>query len=98
MININSLSADWVYEKRFSVDIEVVKKSFFALVKEEISYRPERKIESPNMVLKDIIDTALLIAKKDILKTEDDKAKFSEINSGINQFRHFVFDGKFEIE
>ena len=40
---------------------------------------------------------ALLIAKKDILKTEDEKAKFAEINTGINQFRHFVFVGKFEI-
>ena len=78
-------------------DIEIVKKSFFAFAKEEISYRHERKIESPHIVLQDIIDTALLIAKKDILKTEDDKAKFGEINTGINQFRHFVFEGKFEI-
>jgi len=78
-------------------DIEIVKKSFFTLAKEEISYRSERKIESPYIVLQDIIDTALLIAKKDILKTEDDKTKFGEINTGINQFRHFVFEGKFEI-
>ena len=78
-------------------DIETVKKSFFALAKEEISYRSEQKIESPYIVLQDIIDTALLIASKDILKKEDDKAKFHEINSGINQFRHFVFEGKFEI-
>jgi hypothetical protein len=33
-------------------------------------------------VLQDIIDTALLIAKKDILKDESDKTKFSEINTG----------------
>jgi len=39
----------------------------------------------------------LLIAKKDILKTESEKARFSEIIKGINQFRHFVFVGKFEI-
>ncbi len=39
----------------------------------------------------------MLIAKKDVLKTEDEKAKFAEINTGINQFRHFVFVGKFEI-
>jgi len=78
-------------------DIEIVKKSFFALAKEEISYRPERKIESPNIILQDIIDTTLLIAKKDILKKEEDKVKFREINTGINQFKYFVFDGKFEI-
>jgi len=78
-------------------DIEIVKKSFFTLAQEEISYRSERKIKSPYIVLQDIIDTALLIARKDILKTEDDKTKFCEINTGINQFRHFVFEGKFEI-
>ena len=78
-------------------DIEIVKKSFFAFAKEEISYRPERKIETPYTVLQDIIDTVLLIAKKDILKTEEDKSKFGEINTGINQFKHFVFEGKFEM-
>jgi hypothetical protein len=39
----------------------------------------------------------LLIARKDILKTDDDKAKYNEIMTGINQFRHFVFQGKFDI-
>lgn len=78
-------------------DITVFKKSFLKTAKGEIAYRPERKIESVEQILNDIIDTALLIAKKDILKTEDEKAKFQEINTGINQFRHFVFVGKFEI-
>jgi hypothetical protein len=78
-------------------DIEVFKKSFLTLAEEEISYRSERKIEMPQQVLHDIIDTALLIARKDILKSEDEKRKFAEINTGINQFRHFVFEGKFEI-
>jgi len=78
-------------------DIDIVKRSFFVFAKEEISYRPERKIETPYTVLQDIIDTTLLIAKKDILKTEDDKVKFGEINTGINQFKHFVFEGKFEM-
>lgn len=78
-------------------DIAVFKKSFLETVKEEIAYRPERNIESVEQVLQDIVDTALLIAKKDILKTVDEKSKFAEINTGINQFRHFVFTGKFEI-
>lgn len=78
-------------------DITVFKKSFLNTAKGEMAYRPERKIESVEQILHDIIDTALLIAKKDILKTENEKAKFSEINMGINQFRHFVFVGKFEI-
>lgn len=78
-------------------DITVFKKSFLETAKGEIEYRPERKIKSVEQVLQDTIDTALLIAKKDILKTEDEKAKFTEINIGINQFRNFVFVGKFEI-
>ncbi|MFT4154353.1 nucleotidyl transferase AbiEii/AbiGii toxin family protein [Parafilimonas sp.] len=78
-------------------DINVLKKSFLETAKGEIAYRPERKIELVEQVLRDTIDTALLIAKKDILKTEGEKVKFAEINTGINQFRHFVFVGKFEI-
>jgi hypothetical protein len=78
-------------------DIDIFKKSFLETAKDEIKYRPERKIKSIEQVLKDIIETSLLIAKKDILKTEDEKAKFAEMNTGINQFRHFVFVGKFEI-
>ncbi|MBS1572919.1 MAG: nucleotidyl transferase AbiEii/AbiGii toxin family protein, partial [Bacteroidetes bacterium] len=78
-------------------DINVFKKSFWETAKGEIEYRPEREIKSVEQVLQDTIDTALLIAKKDILKTDDEKEKFTEINIGINQFRHFVFVGKFEI-
>lgn len=78
-------------------DVEVFKKSFSESAKGEIAYRPERKIESVEHVLRDIIDTALLIARKDILKTEDEKEKYSEISTGINQFRHFVFHDKFDI-
>jgi hypothetical protein len=78
-------------------DMEVFKKSFTESAKGEIAYRPERSIESVEQVLRDIIDTALLIARKDILKTADEKAKFGEIRIGINQFRHFVFVGRFDI-
>ena len=78
-------------------DMEVFKKSFTESAKGEIAYRPERKIESVKQVLRDTIETALLIARKDILKTDDEKAKYAEISTGINQFRHFVFLGRFEI-
>jgi hypothetical protein len=78
-------------------NVEVFKKSFTDSAKGEIAFRPERKIESVEQVLRDIIETGLLIARKDILKTDDEKANFSEINKGINQFRHFVFLGKFDI-
>ena len=78
-------------------DISIFKKSFLETVKREIEYRPKRKIKSVEQVLHDIIETSLLIAKKDILKTKEEKANFAEINTGINQFRHFVFVGKFEV-
>lgn len=78
-------------------DIAVFKNSFLKSAKAEIEYRPERNIESVEHVLQDIINTALLIAKKDTMKTDVEKEQFSEINRGINQFRHFVFAGKFGI-
>ncbi|MDP2237866.1 MAG: nucleotidyl transferase AbiEii/AbiGii toxin family protein [Bacteroidales bacterium] len=78
-------------------DMEVFKKSYTESAIGEIAYRPERNIESVEHVLRDTIETALLIARKDILKTEDEKTKYVEINTGINQFRHFVFLGRFDI-
>ncbi|NTW32984.1 MAG: nucleotidyl transferase AbiEii/AbiGii toxin family protein [Bacteroidetes bacterium] len=78
-------------------DLEILKKSFFESAKGEIEYRPERKINSVEQVLMDTINTAILIAKKDVLNNDEDKIKLSEINTGINQFGHFVFVGKFGI-
>jgi hypothetical protein len=78
-------------------DLQELKKSFNETAKLEITYRPERKIKSVEDVLRDTIDTALLIARKDTLKNDDEKAKYREINTGIDQFRHFVFLGRFGI-
>ena len=78
-------------------DLEIFKKSFYDSAKQEIEYRPERNINSIQEILRDTIDTAILIAKKDVLTTDEDKAKFAEINTGINQFGHFVYEGKFGI-
>ncbi|MEP6792835.1 MAG: nucleotidyl transferase AbiEii/AbiGii toxin family protein [Saprospiraceae bacterium] len=85
----------WLFE--LLTDVTVLKKSFLESAKGEIAYRPERKINSVEQVLKDTIDTSLLIAKGDSSKTDDEKAKFDEIKTGVNQFRHFVFVGKFEM-
>ena len=78
-------------------NLETFKKSFLKYAEGEIAYRPERKITSFEVVLQDIIDTSLLIAKNDVLKSAVDIAKFSEIKLGINQFGHFVYVGKFGI-
>lgn len=76
-------------------DIEVVKQSFHSIVKSEIEYRPERKIESANQVLQDIIDTSLLIAGIMNLSKNEKKPELAEINTGIHQFKHYLFEGTF---
>jgi hypothetical protein len=78
-------------------DLEVFKASYTESVKGEIAYRPERKISSLEQVLRDTIDTALLIAKKDVLNADEDKAKYNEIKIGINQFGHYVYVGNFGV-
>jgi hypothetical protein len=78
-------------------DIEVVKKAFYEAARVEIVYRPERAIESEDQILLDVIETGLLIARKDILTTKEELESFKEISNGINQFRHFVFQGRFDI-
>ncbi len=45
----------------------------------------------------DIINTGILIANFGVVKNDDDKRKLGEIKTGINQFNHFVFDGKFGV-
>lgn len=78
-------------------DLEVFNKSFNESAKGEIEYRPERKIDSVDQVLRDIIDTSIIIAKIIKLSTDDEKVEIREISTGINQFRHYVFEGNFGI-
>ncbi|MHA1586620.1 MAG: nucleotidyl transferase AbiEii/AbiGii toxin family protein [Candidatus Heimdallarchaeota archaeon] len=76
-------------------DIEVVKQSFNSIVIPEIEYRPERNIESADQVLQDIIDTSLLIAGITNLSKDEKDPALREINTGINQFKHYLFEGTF---
>ena len=76
-------------------DIEVVKQSFRKSVKAGIEYRPERKIESAEQVLQDIIDTSLLISGIVNVSKNEESLPLREINSGINQFKHYIFEGTF---
>lgn len=79
-------------------NIETFKKSYQATALAEIKYRPERKITSVEDVLKDTIATAMLIARKDLQIDDRGKEKFKYLNTGINQFGHFVYTGNFRIE
>jgi hypothetical protein len=77
-------------------DIDVFRKSFYATAKSEISYKSERGL-TVEIVLQDIIDTGIIIAKRDT-QDKDNAAKFEELRKGINQFGHFVYSGSFRIE
>jgi hypothetical protein len=81
-------------------NIEVFKKSYHTSATGEMAYRPERKISSVEEILRDTIDTGILIARRDTYAEDDEESrtKFSEINTGINQFGHFIFEGFFRIE
>jgi hypothetical protein len=78
-------------------DLEIFKRSFKESAQSEIEYRPERKIDSVEQVLKDVIETSILIAKIVGLKKDEDKLELREINTGINQFKHYIFKGTFGI-
>ena len=81
-------------------DIEVFKKSYRTSAEAEIKYHPERKIGSVEDILKDTIATGIIIAKREFHDHDDEgsKTKFAEINTGIRQFGHFVFEGNFRID
>jgi len=76
-------------------DIEIVKRAFKNCVRSEIEYRPDRKIESPDQVLRDIVATSLMISRIAGLSFKETIPELNEIQTGINQFRHYVFEGTF---
>lgn len=78
-------------------DIELVKRSFRECVKSEIEYRPERQIDSSEQVLRDIIETSLLISRIVKLSRDEERRELRQIYTGINQFRHYVFEGTFSL-
>lgn len=79
-------------------DFEVFESSFMAIALKEIEYRKEQKINSIETILNDIIETSLLIAKRENQLNEKDKNNYAELIRGINQFNHFVYSGAFRIE
>jgi len=82
-------------------NLEVVAESFNAFAKQEIEYRKEdeeKKDLTPEDALRDTINTCKIIARRGS-GTEDEKAKFSELQKGITAFGSgFLMEGQFRID
>ncbi len=78
-------------------DLSIVKASFDKIAQNEINYRLNEPIEKSE-ILKDSIETGLILARRDNQQSEEDKVKFAELNKGIQQFGNFVFMRNFRIE
>ena len=85
-------------------DMTIVKTSFSAFAKAELSYRSydkdfiNRKLTEAD-VLWDSINTCTIIAKRERNSTGETKKKFADLNSGIRSFGSaFLMTGNFRIE
>ena len=81
--------------------MKVVAASFQAFAKHEIAYRkdgdPDAKL-TPEMVLRDTIDTCIILTKRD-RGNDEEKAKFKELQKGILAFgTGFLMAGNFRID
>ena len=77
-------------------DAGIVAKSFNEIVEQEIKYRGLEI--TAEQVLDDIIATALLIGKTEKHHTDDEKSKYAEIRTGLDQFGNFLMTGNFYID
>jgi hypothetical protein len=82
-------------------NIETVVASFKAFAEQEIEYRKNGNLGSrltPELVLRDTIDTCLIIARRGG-DSADEKAKFKELQKGIKAFgTGFLMEGNFRID
>lgn len=85
-------------------DMSIVKASYSAFAKAELSYRSshedinQRKLTETD-VLWDAINTCAIIAKRERNPTAESKKKFQELNLGIRSFGSaFLMTGNFRIE
>jgi hypothetical protein len=82
-------------------NMEVVAASFKVFAEHEIAYRKNANPEvelTPEMVLLDTIKTCIVLAKRD-RGTDDEKAKFKELQKGIIAFgTGFLMVGNFRID
>ena len=85
-------------------DMAIVKASFSAFAKAELSYRSSDKYFSNRKltetdVLWDSINTCAIIAKRERNLTVETKKKFADLNLGIRSFgSSFLMTGRFRIE
>jgi hypothetical protein len=78
-------------------NLETLRTAFLEIADIELIYR-NMPDASPTDVLDDIIATGLLLARKDTQVSEEDQAKFKELETGIRQFGYFLYDGTFRLE
>ena len=82
-------------------NIEMVAKSFTAFAEQEINYRKNdnpKTTLTPEMVLRDTIDTCLIIAKRGG-GSVDEKLKYTELQRGIKSVDFgFLMSGNFRID
>lgn len=78
-------------------DIAKVKASFIPIAEKEILYRAEASMVLTN-VLDDIFETGILLARRDSQLDPVSKSYMKELQTGINQFGHFIYRGAFRIE
>lgn len=81
--------------------MEIVAASFQVFAEHEIAYRNDGSPETEltlEVVLKDTIDTCIILAKRD-RGTDEEKSKFNELQKGISAFgTGFLMAGNFRID
>jgi len=77
-------------------NVEIIAKSFSNIVAKEIVYR-SLDIQ-PDDVLEDIIQSSILVARREKNKEEPHKSNFKEIQQGIAKFDSFLMKGRFKID
>ncbi|MEN8227723.1 MAG: nucleotidyl transferase AbiEii/AbiGii toxin family protein [Bacteroidota bacterium] len=82
--------------------IEVVSKSFTVHAEQEIAFRKDGDVKTvltPEKVLQDIIETCLIITKRDTNRDEPAKSNFKLLQEGIRAFgTGYLMSGNFRID
>jgi len=85
-------------------DMIVVKDNFLSIAEQEIKFRTRKDSQPVNdltseSVLKDTINTCLLVTKRNANKREPDKSNFKLLQNGIKAFGDgYLMSGKFRID